>query len=39
LVGKPEEQTTLEDKRIGEKIMIKCLFRKRMEQGATDSSD
>jgi len=39
LVGKPEEQTTLEDERIGEKIMIKYLFKNRMEQGATDSSD
>jgi len=38
LIGKPEEQTTLEDEGIGEKKMVKCIFRKRMEQGATDSS-
>ena len=38
LVGKPEEQTKLEDEGIGEKIMLKFIFRKRMEQGATDSS-
>jgi hypothetical protein len=38
LVGKPEEQTKLEGERIGEKMMVKCIFRKRMEQGATDLS-
>lgn len=38
LVGKPEEQTALEDEEIGEKIMVKCILRKRMEQSAKDSS-
>jgi hypothetical protein len=36
LVGKTEEQTILEDQGIREKIMVKCIFRKRMEQGAKD---
>jgi len=37
LLGKTEGQTTLEDEGKGEKIVVKCTFRKRMEQGATDS--
>jgi hypothetical protein len=38
LVGKAEEQITLEDEWMGEKVMVKCILRKRMEQGVTDSS-
>jgi hypothetical protein len=39
LLGKTEGQTALEDEGKGEKIVLKCTFRKGMEQGATDLYD
>jgi hypothetical protein len=37
LLGKTEGQTTLEDEETGEKIVVNCIFRKKMEQDTTDS--